>query len=125
MSAQEIVVIQNQLEKKEYFYTCKEEPMVSHCNKSLCKTRQFGVGTSEASPEIGGLTILLSDPRLYFLDVDGKRLELTTEQLQMPIQFQRACMEQMYKMPAKMKAVTATMKCRRNDRAYLHISGYI
>ena len=78
--------------------------MVSHCNKSLCKTRQFGVGTSEASPEIGGLTILLSDPRLYFLDVDGKRLELTTEQLQMPIQFQRACMEQINFMPPLTKS---------------------
>jgi len=102
--ASDIVTLQGQLDKKEYFYTCKAEPLVSHCNKSLCMTRQFGVGTSEASPEIGGLTILLSDPRLYFLDVDGKRLELTTEQLQMPIQFQRACMEQINFMPPLTKS---------------------
>ena len=50
-------------------------------------------------PSISGLTILLSEPRLYFLDVDGKRLELSTEQLQMPIQFQRQCMEQLNYMP--------------------------
>ena len=104
LPATEIVELQKQLEKKEYFYTCKEEPMVSHCNKSLCKTRQFGIGNSETVPQIGGLTILLSDPRLYFLDVDGKRLELTTEQLQMPIQFQRACMEQINFMPPLTKA---------------------
>ena len=42
---------------------------------------------------------MLSDPRLFFLDVDGQRLELTTEQLQMPLHFQRACMEQINRMP--------------------------
>ena len=102
--ASDIVTLQGQLDKKEYFHTCKAEPLVSHCNKSLCKSRQFGIGNSETTPQIGGLTVLLSDPRLYFLDVDGKRLEITTEQLQMPIQFQRACMEQINYMPPLIKA---------------------
>jgi hypothetical protein len=35
--------------------------------------------------------------------VDGHRLELSTKQLQMQVDFQRACMEQMYKMPARLK----------------------
>ena len=56
-----------------------------------------------AAPSMGGLTILKSDPRLYFLDVNGQRLELSTEQLQMPLQFQRACMEQIDFMPPTMK----------------------
>tara|TARA_R110000823_G_scaffold9190_8_gene32272 strand:- start:1433 stop:2977 length:1545 start_codon:yes stop_codon:yes gene_type:complete len=103
LPASEVVTLQNQLDKKEYFYTCKDEPMASHCNKSLCKTRAFGVGASETAPQVGGMTILLSEPRLYFLDVDGKRLEITTEQLQMPIQFQRACMEQINFMPPLVK----------------------
>ena len=55
------------------------------------------------APSMGGLTILKSDPRLYFLDVNGQRLELSTEQLQMPLQFQRACMEQIDFMPPTMK----------------------
>lgn len=99
LPATEIVNLQKQLDKKEYFYTCKEEPMSSHCSKSICKSRAYGVGDSENIPKIGGLTILLSDPRLFFLDVDGQRLELTTEQLQMPLHFQRACMEQINRMP--------------------------
>tara|TARA_R100001244_G_scaffold116_1_gene154 strand:- start:610 stop:1248 length:639 start_codon:yes stop_codon:yes gene_type:complete len=70
----------------------------------MCKSRAFGIGDAEAVPQIGGLTILLSEPRLYFLDVDGKRLEITTEQLQMPLQFQRACMEQINFMPPLAKA---------------------
>jgi len=44
-----------------------------------------------------------SEPPVWFVDVDGSRLELATKQLQMQVEFQRACMEQMYKMPPKMK----------------------
>ena len=105
LPAAEIVQTQAQLDKKEYGYQCKEEPMCSHCNKSLCKTRPYGVGQrDDTMPNIGGLTILLSEPRLYFLDVDGKRLELTTKQLQIPLQFQEACMEQLNYMPPLLKA---------------------
>ena len=97
------MTIQEQLEKKEYFYTCKQEPIQSHCNKALCRSRQFGVGGSQSFPTIGGLTVVLSEPPVWFVDVDGSRLELTTKQLQMQMDFQRACMEQMYQMPARMK----------------------
>ena len=73
--------------------------MVSHCDRALCKSVKYGIGNTDNTPNIGGLTILKSEPRLFFLDVDGKRLELSTEQLQMPIQFQRACMDQIDFMP--------------------------
>ena len=43
--------------------------------RTLCKTRPFGVGTEAPdAAHIGGLTILLSEPRLYFMDVDGRRV---------------------------------------------------
>lgn len=104
LPATEIVQIQGQLDKKDYGYQCKEEPMCSHCNKSLCRSRQYGIGRhDDLIPTISGLTILLSEPRLYFLDVDGKRLELSTKQLQIPLQFQEACMEQLNYMPPLLK----------------------
>ena len=78
--------------------------MGSHCDKSACRQAKFGIGKNDSMPVIGGLTVLKSEPRLYFMDVDGKRLELTTEQLQMPLQFQRACMEQIDSMPPLLKA---------------------
>ena len=99
LPASEIVIVQQQHQKKEYAYLCKEEPMVSHCDRALCKSVKYGIGNTDNTPNIGGLTILKSEPRLFFLDVDGKRLELSTEQLQMPIQFQRACMDQIDFMP--------------------------
>lgn len=106
LPASEIVQLQKQLEKKDYFYQCSEEPMCSYCNKSLCKRRKFGIGSGGDTdmPHIGGLTILLSEPRLYFLDLDGHRLELSTRQLQIPIKFQEACMEQTKYMPPLMKS---------------------
>ena len=104
LPASEIVTIQNTLEKKEYQYTCKEEPMASHCNQGVCRGLKHGIGTtSMLMPSISGLSVILSEPRLWFLDIDGRRLELTTEELQTPRLFQRACMEQLNFMPPKMK----------------------
>jgi hypothetical protein len=104
LPANEIVTIQQQHKKKDYGYLCKEEPMCSHCDKAACREAKFGIGKNSSMPGITGLTVQKSEPRLYFLDVDGKRLELSTEQLQMPLQFQRACMEQLDIMPPILKA---------------------
>ena len=104
LGAGEIINIQKSLEKKEYYYQCDVCPLKDHCDKDLCKTRPFGVGTEAPdAAHIGGLTILLSEPRLYFMDVDGRRLQLTTEQLQNQMLWQRACMEQIDLMPPIMK----------------------
>jgi hypothetical protein len=35
--------------KRDYAYMCKEEPIVSICNKTICKSRKFGVGGGEIS----------------------------------------------------------------------------
>ena len=103
LPATEIVALQKQHEKKEYQYQCNVEPLKSHCDKQVCKTRKYGVGNGNSAPSIGGLTILLSDPRLFFLDVNGRRLELSTKQLQMQQHFQEACIEQLNYMPPIMK----------------------
>ena len=104
LGAGEIINIQKSLEKKEYYYQCDVCPLKDHCDKDLCKTRPFGVGTEAPdAAHIGGLTILLSEPRLYFMDVDGRRIQLTTEQLQNQMLWQRACMEQIDLMPPIMK----------------------
>jgi hypothetical protein len=102
LSAQEVVAIQNTLEKKEYQYLCKEEPMASHCNQNVCRSMKLGIG-STSMPMISGLSVILSEPRLWFVDIGGQRLEITTEELQAPRLFQRACMEQLKVMPPKLK----------------------
>jgi len=104
LPASEIVTIVNQHKKKDYGYLCKEEPMCSHCDVAACREAKYGVGKNDTMPTISGLTIQKSEPRLFFMDVDGKRLELSTEQLQIPLQFQRACIEQLDMMPPIMKS---------------------
>lgn len=81
------------LEKKDYEYTCKSEPMVSHCNATLCRTRKFGVGSEGNFPAITGIAKLDTDPPLWFVDVGDQRVECTTEQLQSYFLFHRLCMD--------------------------------
>jgi len=105
LEATEIVNIQKSLEKKPtYFYQCDTCPLKDFCDKNICKTRPYGVGNQAPDmPNVGGLTIVLSEPRLYFMDVDGQRMQLTTEQLQNQMLWQRQCMDQLSMMPPTMK----------------------
>ena len=106
LPASELVSLQSQYQKKDYFYQCNIEPNASFCNKELCKSRKFGVGAkSDHAADLSGLTIMLSDPKLVFLDVNGGRLEITMDNLQNQHLFQKACMEQLMMMPSKMKEV--------------------
>ena len=104
LESKEVMTLQKSLDRKEYFYTCEQEPFKSYCDKQLCVTRKYGVGDQGPEmPPIGSLTIMLSEPRLYFLDVAGHRVQLSTEQLQNQTLFQRACMEQILEMPPPMR----------------------
>jgi len=89
----EVGTVIKQLEKKDYAYRCQEQPIVSFCNSSVCKTRKFGIGSNSVSPQFGSLSKLCTDPPIWFLDVEDHRLELSTEDLQMQQKFQRRCMD--------------------------------
>lgn len=95
----EMVELIKNLERKEYNYRCKDSPIVEHCNATLCRTRRWGVGGGQAAgtyPTIGGLSVLDTEPPLWFVDVDGRRVEVTTEQLQNYRLFQKVCMEKLH-----------------------------
>jgi len=103
LPASEIVTIQQQHEKKEYGFPCDQEPLKSYCNKSLCKTKKFGIGSHVSNIDVTGLCVVKSEPPVWFCDVGGQRVELDTDDLQTPQRFQKACMEQIHKMPPMMK----------------------
>lgn len=104
LGLQEIALIQKQLEKKEYKYKCKDDPIKSFCNSGLCRTRKHGVGgDGPDSPQLASLTKYASEPPLWFLDVNGKRVELETDSLYNQSFFQRACMERLNLLPPTMK----------------------
>ena len=99
----ELTLVVRQLKKKEYNYKCKDSPINSHCNASLCRNRKYGIGVSSDVPAIASLSKYASDPPLWFIDVDGRRLELTTEELQQQHKFQLVCMNKANIMPPTLK----------------------
>ena len=89
------------LNKKEYSYGCTKQPVCTHCNATLCRTRKFGVGSGTAGrfPMLGGLTKLNTRPPIWFWTVEGTRMELSTSDMQDPRMFQRRCMDYLNIMP--------------------------
>lgn len=94
LSAEEIAEIIKSLSRKEYEYTCKAEPMCSHCNATVCRTRRWGVGEEGDLPAISGLSKLDTQPPIWFVDVGGVRLEISTDQLQRYDLFHKACLSE-------------------------------
>ena len=103
LGAQEVLTVIKALNNKEYHYKCNDQPIASHCNSSVCRTAEHGVGSSGGLPQFGNLQKQDSMPPIWFLDVEGLRLELTTEELQNQTKFQRRCMEALNFMPPTMK----------------------
>lgn len=83
LTYQEVQTVIKSVGKKQYEnYRCKDQPICGVCNAAKCRTKKFGVGYNEEQmPELGQLSKICSTPSQYFLDVDGKRVELTKEQL--------------------------------------------
>jgi hypothetical protein len=86
LQASEVNVIINQLHKKEYQYLCKQEPMISLCDKAACLKRKFGVGRGPV--EINGMPVFVpngvrkvGDDIYYLTLVTGETVRLNAEQV--------------------------------------------
>jgi len=102
LPAQEVLTLIKTLQKKDYNYRCADEPIRSYCNRNKCLGCKHGVGGNQGSPTFSSLAKLDTDPPLWFLSISDRRIELTTEQLQNQLRFQRVCMEQLNMMPPRM-----------------------
>lgn len=102
-SSQGLQGVIRQLAKKDYNYTCRTEPMKSFCDSAICRVRRFGVGDEGNFPPISGLSKLATDPVIWFVDVDGYRLEVSTDQLINYVKFHSVCVEQLGKCYQLMK----------------------
>lgn len=104
LTSQEVHDIIRSAERKDYGYKCKDQPISSFCNSGVCRTRQYGIGVAGTMPTFGSLTKIDTAPPTWFLDINEKRLELETEDLQNPKKFQKKCMDVINQMPPCMKA---------------------
>lgn len=100
LESKEVQIIVKQAGKKDYNYKCNDQPICSFCNATLCRTRQYGIGGG-ALPAMKSLRKIPTDQPIWFLEVNGTTLELTTDQLQQQVKFQKACMEFINFMPPK------------------------
>jgi len=93
------------LNKKEYSFKCKDEPICAVCNRSVCLTREFGVGGTNDDPgaELGQLLKIETDPPTYIWDVDAARIELSAEDLMDQRRFHKLVVEKLNKWPNMVK----------------------
>lgn len=104
LSSSDVLATIKSLNKTDYNYTCRAQPINNFCDSAKCRTCQHGVGGSNyGMPRLGTLTKLCTDPPIWFIDIEtatgGFRMELLTEDLQNPVRFQLRCMECINVMP--------------------------
>lgn len=103
----EVMTTLKSVTKKSYFYLCDKDPIASVCNKEVCRTRKFGIGgnseSSVAPVMLGAMIKINSDPPIWIIDVEGYRIEVTTEDLVNQIRFRKLCMDKINKLPAIVK----------------------
>lgn len=104
LSEKEVDDISKSLDKKEYAYQCYEEPLCSFCNAKLCRTRKYGISNVVGLPIINSVTKVTGDLSMWFLDIEGGRLELTTEELYDNRRFTMRCLNDLNILPNRMKA---------------------
>lgn len=92
------------LSKKNYAYQCNGQLLTQHCDRNTCRKRKYGVGGSNALPALTSLSKLCTEPPVWFLEVEGHRLSLTTEELLNPLIFQIRCAEREVIVPVVSRA---------------------
>jgi len=84
------------LNKKEYRYKCKQEPILSFCESKICVKREFGVGDNVPPPEITRIEKFPSDPPIYIVTIDGKQVEVDKTTLHDFEKFSIEAMDQLH-----------------------------
>jgi len=104
LSDSEVDIVVKQHDKKDWGYKCNDQPMCSLCDKTLCRSRKFGIGQEVLFPNLTDLQVIdLEDP-YYYLNVDGDRLKLeSVKHLRQQSLFQEACMVQLKNRPPTLK----------------------
>lgn len=106
LSHKEVGAMVKSLEKKNYTYTCNNVPISNHCNKEVCKNREFGIGAFEhidVGIIVDSITKMTSEPPMWVLSLEGVRSEVETEELLDQTKFRRVCVNAINKIPGRMK----------------------
>lgn len=94
----------SQVRKDNIFYQCKTALLSANCNKTSCSAREFGIrGNNRPEALLGDLKKIDTDPPTWLMDVCGKEVELSSEELLNQGAFRKKCMEAVNKIPPMIK----------------------
>ena len=100
LSANDVATIAKSVKKKKYQYKCKDAPLNSVCNRSLCLKRDFGVGgPNDPGVIYGELVKVATDPVTWIFSIDGAEIECATGDLADQRKFREIVMEKLSKWP--------------------------
>lgn len=101
----DLATIAKSVRKRDYFYKCKDQPIVAVCNKTTCARRAYGIGggSGGSGVVIGSLTKVMTDPVTWIVEVDGAEIEIATEQLLDQRKFAAVVVERASKLPNPVK----------------------
>ena len=107
LPAGEVNTLIKSVSKKEYAYTCKQSPICNYCEKSKCMKREYGVGGigGGMAIEVDAITKYETENRSsvrWYIELQGERIEVTTQQLLDQRQLQKICVEKLNKCPSTM-----------------------
>ena len=98
LSSAQVMKTINQHKKQDYQYKCKVPPMCNHCNSTECSVRKFGIGEDYAS-QLSDLRKFQSDQSIWFMNIDGKPIELNTDELYSQSLFLKRCIDEINIIP--------------------------
>lgn len=83
----------------DYVYRCTDVPIEPVCQKTICRKRAFGIKAftemrlERDFPDLTNLCKIETDPPLWQVDVDGTRVELSSEDLLFLGRFRKVVLE--------------------------------
>lgn len=87
------------LDRRDYQYKCKDQPMESHCDAVKCRIRKHGVGAAGTYPHITTMSKMATEPAIFFVSLDGETesIQCDSRQLHNYDDFHRLCIENLNK----------------------------
>jgi hypothetical protein len=104
LPSNEVNGIVKSVSRKDYAYTCKQPPICNYCEKSKCMRREYGVGGigGGLAIEVDAITKYETENKSsvrWYVEMQGERIEVTTQQLLDQRQLQKLCVEKLNKCP--------------------------
>lgn len=105
LSRSEVHAVIKSVSRKDYFYKCKQPLLKAICDKISCRKREYGIGKgSGGGIAIEALDKICSVPPTWIVQVSGKRMRLSTDELVSQLKFATKCLETVNYLPVMVKA---------------------